>query len=1666
MKLPSALLLAALAASLGATATAGTTVHFGTVSSFSGPADLDLDGDIVYSVNFSADDPATTVNGVTFTPDTSPIPGASFTGPNQVTPWQGSPEFGNSVDDNALERILQDIRWANSGSGQTLHANLDVTAGLEYKLQLLISGNHQEQRIWDIRVDGLDCVDEISSLGVQPGAGYSQGSATVYTYQFAATDAQVNVVMGDLFGTSDGGDRNPIWQALTLEKVTVPPTPESLALSPLVFYSSQTAPVGRFETEDLKSGAAHLYSLVGGAGDADNGLFEIQDDTLATSALHDFGAHAPGATFAVRVRATDAEDPARFLEEAFTVTLGQPLAPTALALSASSISSGAIAGTPVGRLSTADPNAVDAHAYALVAGAGDADNARFTVDGDWLRLAAGVPAERSELSLRVRSTDLAGLSLDQIFTLAVTEPSLRINEVMASNGATLNDEDGDASDWLEIFNEQAGAANLNGWFLTDDPDDLTKWPFPAVTVGANDYLLVFASGKDRAPADGSELHANFQLDSGGEFLALVEPDGLTVADQLDFPDQQVDVSYGHNPPSTELGFMQAATPGAANSDTAAQIVNPVQFSHPRGYYSEGFELTLTAALPGSTIRYTTNGQEPSATSGSVYSGPISVGPETGSAARGTRRVRAIAVHPAAAIMPVETHTYLWVNGTGVPAADGVIGQANFRSAITGHPTYGPLMDDGLLALPAVSVTKLGAVGSSEQETTLELISNDGSEPGFGVDCGIKIVGGASVGSAKNNWRLYFRSQYGAPKLRYPVFADHPYSAGASEEFDVLQLRGGSHDNFYWMANPNNQSNGAYRPGDAQYVRNRWISDMEMLMGHTSLHGRFVHCYFNGVYHGLYHLHERPMHHYMDKYFGGDPEDFHYTNSGRTGSDHGGGDSWNSTWSQVRNAASAGGQGSRDWINWEVLADNQLLYFYAGNAWDWTTRHNWMAAGPKEPGEGGWRFYSWDCDVMIYDVTANNLNTGAPDGVFTALMNDLDFAVLFRDRVYKHCFHDGLLAPGGPQQSYDYRMNEIFDAIVPETARWQGAAINPPWDRDDEWTNEWGYITNTYWTQRTGILLDQLRGRGWYPLEAPEFEPRGGEVAEGFSPAITSGAGAIYLTSDGSDPRLPGGAINPAARAVGGAVVTTPLIDRGSVWRYLDDGSDQGSAWRAPGFDDSGWASGPAELGYGDGAEGAEGTVVDYGPSGTDKHITTYFRRGFEVGGAAGVQGLLMGLRRDDGAVVYLNGTEVWRSGMPPGAIGPETLASNASGGADETTFHIKPDIPPALLLEGPNTLAVEVHQNAPTSSDISFDLELSATGPADPSELALSESTLLKARVLQGGEWSPLSEAVFTIGDAADATNLAVSEFSYRPAPPTVEEDPAGIYSRTDFEFIELTNISDGPVHLADLRITDGVDFDFADSPVVGLGAGESVLIVEDRDAFLARYPAVDPARIAGEYGSNLSNDGERIEILGAGGAVVRAFTYNDKAPWPEAADGDGFTLELIAPFSNPDHGDPLNWRSSRGIHGTPAGSIAAMDFTEWQMWNFTPAELAELGISGPSADLDGDGLTNFAEFALGTAPDDPANRAALPEATVVQLAGERYLELSYRAWSGASGVGYAVEISTDFSGWGSGPGHTVEVGDPVDHGDGTVTRTFRSAQPVSSSPRAFVRLNMSAATP
>ncbi len=224
------------------------------------------------------------------------------------------------------------------------------------------------------------------------------------------------------------------------------------------------------------------------------------------------------------------------------------------------------------------------------------------------------------------------------------------------------------------------------------------------------------------------------------------------------------------------------------------------------------------------------------------------------------------------------------------------------------------------------------------------------------------------------------------------------------------------------------------------------------------------------------------------------------------------------------------------------------------------------------------------------------------------------------------------------------------------------------------------------------------------LNAPPGALISGSGVIRWTPSVTWGPGTNTITTVVSDGAA--SATNSFAVVVNdtlaGVATNLTLISTGAVWNYLDNGSDQGIFWRVLGFNDTAWTNGPAQLGYGD---GDEQTVVSFGTNSAAKYITTYFRRAFTLANPANFSSLQLRVLRDDGVVVYLNGAEIYRNNMPAGDITYQTRAASAVSGANETTF-LTVAADPSPLVNGTNVIAVELHQDQPNSSDISFDLEL------------------------------------------------------------------------------------------------------------------------------------------------------------------------------------------------------------------------------------------------------------------------------------------------------------------------------------------------------------------------
>ena len=284
---------------------------------------------------------------------------------------------------------------------------------------------------------------------------------------------------------------------------------------------------------------------------------------------------------------------------------------------------------------------------------------------------------------------------------------------------------------------------------------------------------------------------------------------------------------------------------------------------------------------------------------------------------------------------------------------------------------------------------------------------------------------------------------------------------------------------------------------------------------------------------------------------------------------------------------------------------------------------------------------------------------------------------------------------------------------------------------DVWYNT-GSVTDVSGTLGGGIAQGTLHmgARDSYKPGIPML------VKLDFRKADNSYATDVWDASAILNAETPGVSITPniveLRNGVGSVLVTVgggpggepvELLPLGSTWKYLDDGSDQGIQWRAPDFDDGSWQSGQAELGYGDDDEETE---ISYGQSSNNKHATTYFRTTFQVDDASLLTGLELRLLYDDGAIVYLNGVEFYRTSNMDSNMAYDEFTVDGDDTPDEDEVFRIPELPSTLLVDGVNTLAVEIKQGDERSSDISFNLALiaqSAGSGVDPGDFLLSANS-------------------------------------------------------------------------------------------------------------------------------------------------------------------------------------------------------------------------------------------------------------------------------------------------------------------------------------------------------
>ncbi len=1150
-----------------------------------------------------------------------------------------------------------------------------------------------------------------------------------------------------------------------------------------------------------------------------------------------------------------------------------------------------------------------------------------------------------------------------------------LTEFVASNSSGLRDADGDTSDWIELRNPNRFSLSLTGYSLTDDPTLGTRWLLPDARIPPRGHLLVFASGKDRSDPT-NELHANFQLRASGGYLALVDRDGRTVLGQYPsdypataiYPRQPAGVGYGLGSDG-KIGYLRPATPGATNGPAFAGVVADTKFSRDRGIYDAPVVIELTTATAGAVIRYTTDRTAPTSSHGQVYAGPVTI--------TNTTILRSAAFKDGWAPTDVDTQTYLFPSN--------IIASSVMRKAVTTNAIYRPQLPQSLRDLPTFSLVTTATINdTTEVGVSLEWIPSSGeatNAPARQIDCGIQQFGGAYTDFAKKSFRLYFRAEYGASRFRAPLFAGFDRGLEAASDFDQIELRNCSHDMVM----------------RGFYLSNIFTDDTLLAMGQLNPHGRWVHLYLNGTYWGVYHLRERwgaAMH---QSYLGGPKEVYESIN----GNWNVGGwadpgtpyDGTGATWTRLKSIRKDF-TAARQLLDVPQFVDYMIMWMFGG------AEDEYRCVGPSAPGSG-FKFYLNDADGWLcipqYCASGNRTARGSPgrqagDGpgsLFSMLFagGDPEYRLLLADRIQKALFNDGALTPARNAARLRLRCAELERAFLAESARW--GYLSPT-----EWVARRDSVLNSWFPSRTGAVLSEFRGAGFYPaLAAPTLSRQGGRVTNGFAPRFVGPNGAsIWYTTDGSDPRLPGGAVSPSAvefktGTSGGAESVVPA---GARWRWFTDATGLGSSdlvagnpawsaanWKHPDFIEGAWSEGVAQLGYG---EGDEATVIPFGQA-TAKWTSSYFRHRFVVSRLTDVIGASLRLKCDDGAIVYLNGSEILRSSMPIGTVTGTTLASNAS---DDGQGFASFALPSNVFSLGTNTLAVELHQSGPTTSDASFDLELildRALAPGPPA-FQVGGNSLVKARARNATQWSALNEAFFqTSPEPLAPGEVLVRELLFHPP------------STNASEYLELQNISPHAVNLRGASLTNAVRFRFPDDHDTALAPGGRLVLVNDMYGFRKRHGL--EIQVAGIFSGRLKSNGETLTLLNAGGVTVTSFRLDAGNIWSETASSGGHSLVLAHPELGLEN--PEAWRASVQAYGTPGTSDATVF------------------VGDPMADADHDGVPALLEYAMGTSDNDAGQG---PHMAQGGIDGEGWFTLTLPRSLAADDVRIRVEVSDDLQLW------------------------------------------------
>ncbi|MBJ05912.1 MAG: hypothetical protein CMO40_02175 [Verrucomicrobiaceae bacterium] len=1229
-----------------------------------------------------------------------------------------------------------------------------------------------------------------------------------------------------------------------------------------------------------------------------------------------------------------------------------------------------------------------------------------------------------------------------------------ITEFLAANDTVLADEDGDFSDWIEVFNPDSTPIDLGGHYLTDDAANLTKWQFPSgVTLGPSKFLLVFASDKDRG-AEGSELHANFKLAADGEYLALVAPDGSTVLHDYSpaFPVQFDDASYGLE----QLGDTTEET--LVSEGDACEVLVPTNGNLGTSWTQVGFNDAIwTSGTLGVGYERSSGYQDfinvdvesqmygsrtgvyiripfTLADAGEISALRLEMQFDDGFVAylNGTRvegandppvpaynssssgenlDANAVNFEP----FSLNAHVNALLDGTNVLAIHGLNRSTTSSDLLIRPRLIATRLTDPALGGPGYFLDPSpGAPNGTEQGLPASEVTISDMSKAFTSSFQVSLSGAAAGQSIR------YTLDGSAPTAGSPVYGA-PITISNSTQlrarvFGANDARGPIAMETYLRLSSDLQnfsSNlpililenwGAGRPGTGSPVDGFWA----IIEPDAATNNRAEML---------------------------DP--FHIaTRVGmkRRGSSSAGWPKYSLTLESRdeegldRGIRPLGLPRESDWVLSgrytfdHALMRNPLIYRLSNEAGEYAVRTRFVEV-INNTGGGNLSYSSDYFGVYTFMEKIKRDN----DRVNVARMDTDDLTE--PDVSGGYLFKKDRLDPGDGGFSVNTMgrfgwVEPKEDEVAPAQSSWlrghlnelDAALYSSNWTHPatgkhfTEYLDQFSWLRH-HWCNTLAMNVDGFRLSGYYYKH--RSDTNGGRLGAGpiwdfdrtmgskdnrdNNPQAWDGTGDSSRTW--SDSRYPwwGRALtNPDFRQAHTDLwqeLREEVFSTGNIHSIIDEFAAQ--------IDYQGAGGSPAARNsakWGTSNHASEVNILKNWLQTRANWIDSQYtaQPGFTTAPGVVPAGTLPGLSGGGGTTYYtLDGTD---PRLPGGNISPSAMAGSP--------------------------------------------------GP-------IASTTVVTARARNGTgltSWSGPLRGTFLVGPIATAANFAITEVHYAPLPPGTPAELAAANDAAEFEFIEMKNTSmTDTIDLTGVHLADGVDFSFTGSNITSLAPGASVLLVSNQAAFEARYTLAYTDRIAGEFApSRLDNAGERIHLVDALGNSIADFTYDDKPAWPSESGYAGYSMVLKSTvLPGADYTDASNWRSSTRLGGNPATSDSS------------------LLVGSPTADDDGDRYGKLLEHALGTSDSDPGDSGGTQDVAVMSLLMDDvrtdYLTVSHRRNLAADDVTIVPEVSADLLNWRSGDDEFILVSE-VHQGDGTSLVTYRTSAPHDpiADPRVFIRLKVS----